>query len=138
MLGALDHVGYLARDFERSLAEVSQRLGMPLVRRFERPRFSLLGAYLGDGEGSVEVFTFTDRDVLHERLPEGDLVLDHVAYATPDIRTVAAHLREQGVRFSRPDYRGELTEPADLGGVLHLWTVPASCGGQAIQLLQRA
>ena len=137
MLGALDHVGYLARDFERSVAEVSERLQMPVVRRFERPQFSLVGAYLGEGDGSLEVFSFTDPELLRERLPEEELVLDHVAYATPDIHAVAAGLRARGVRFSGPDLRGDLTEPADLGGVLHLWTVPSSCGGQAFQLLQR-
>ncbi len=138
MLGALDHVGYLARDFERSVAEVSERLAMPVVRRFERPQFSLRGAYLGEGEGSFEVFTFTDRELLAQRLPEGDLALDHIAYATADIHGVAAGLRAQGVRFTGPDLRGELTEPVDLGGVLHLWTRPSSAGGLSIQLMQRA
>ena len=140
VLGLLDHVGYLARDFERSVAEVSQRLAMPVVRRFERVQFSLLGAYLGDGEGDIEVFTFTDPEAAaRERLPAGDLVLDHVAYSTPDIHAVAEGLRAQGVRFTGPDLRGGAHRGRPTSAAsCHLWTLPSTCGGQAIQLLQRA
>jgi catechol 2,3-dioxygenase-like lactoylglutathione lyase family enzyme len=49
MLGALDHVGYLAADLDAAIAEVTGTLGMQLVRRFEREQYGLHGAYLGSG-----------------------------------------------------------------------------------------
>jgi catechol 2,3-dioxygenase-like lactoylglutathione lyase family enzyme len=136
MLGVIDHVGYLARDLEGSIADFQQRLGVEVVRRFERPQFSLLGAYVGSGSGELELFAFSEPELQAERLAGRELVLDHVAYTVPDIAALQARLAAEGIRFSGPDLRGELTEPVDLGGALHLWTVPETCGGQALQLIQ--
>jgi catechol 2,3-dioxygenase-like lactoylglutathione lyase family enzyme len=137
MIGTLDHVGYLVGDLDAAVAEFVSVLGLAVVRRFERPEFSVRGVYLGPGEGSVELFTFTDEALLAERLGQARVLLDHVAYAVSDIDAVAARMSAAGVRFAGPDLRGELHEPVDLGGVRHLWTVPESSGGAAIQLLQR-
>ena len=137
MLGPVDHVGYLTRDLDAGIAAAQELFSLEVVRRFERPQFDLQGAYLGAGDGHVEVFTFSDPEVLEGRMGFEPLRLDHVAYLVDDIRTFATHLRSQGVRFSGPDLRGEIDEPVDLGGVLHLWTLPASCGGTCVQLMQR-
>jgi catechol 2,3-dioxygenase-like lactoylglutathione lyase family enzyme len=136
MLGTIDHVGYLARDLEQGIADFRRRLGVEVVRRFERPQFSLLGAYLGSGSGELELFVFSDPALQAERLAGRELVLDHIAFSVPDIAALQARLAAESVRFSGPDLRGELTEPVDLGGALHLWTVPETCGGQALQLIQ--
>lgn len=138
MLGPLDHVGYLAADLEASVADFNGLLGAPIVRRFERPEFSLVGVYLGARGGDIEVYSFTDRELARERLGDAALLLDHVAYEVADIEATAAIMRRGGVRFAGPDRREELHESLDLGGVRHLWTVPESCRGQSIQLLQRA
>jgi catechol 2,3-dioxygenase-like lactoylglutathione lyase family enzyme len=136
MLGTIDHVGYLARDLEGSVRNFQRRLGVEVVRRFERPQFSLLGVYLGSGSGELELFAFSDPELQATRLAGRELVLDHVAYRVPGVVALQARLAAEGVRFSGPDLRGELTEPVDLGGALHLWTVPETCGGQALQLIQ--
>jgi catechol 2,3-dioxygenase-like lactoylglutathione lyase family enzyme len=136
MLGPVDHVGYLARDLEASIDRFRTTFGLEIARRIDRPQFTLLGAYLGEGLGSVEVFTFTDAELLDARLGGEELLLDHAAYVVADIAVTAAHMRAAGVRFTGPDARKELTEPVDLGGVLHLWTDPATCAGQMLQILQ--
>ena len=136
MLGTLDHVGYLARDLTAAIADFSARLGLEVVRRFERPQYSLVGAYMGAGTGETELFTFTDAELLATRLQGADVRLDHVAYAVADIDATARTLQAAGVRFAGPDLRGELLEPVDLGGVRHLWTVPETSCGQCLQLLQ--
>jgi catechol 2,3-dioxygenase-like lactoylglutathione lyase family enzyme len=137
MLGRIDHVGYLAHDLERGISVFTETFAMDVVRRFERPQFSLQGAYLGSETGNVEVFTFSDSELLHDRLGERALALDHVAHEVEDIHAVQAALAHAGARFSGPDLRGEVGEPLDLGGVLHLWTVPTTCDGVALQLMQR-
>ena len=137
MLGPVDHVGYLTRDLERGIALAQDLFVLPVVRRFERPQFDLVGAYLGAGDGHVEVFTFGDEALLEGRIGDEPLRLDHVAYLVEDLVSYAAHLAARGVRFSGADLRGELHEPADLGGVLHLWTVPETTGGTCLQLMQR-
>jgi methylmalonyl-CoA/ethylmalonyl-CoA epimerase len=137
MLGALDHVGYVTADLEAAVEEFQALFELPVVRRFERPQFSLQGVYLGSGEGHVELFTFTTEDLLERRLGAERVRLDHVAYLVADIDATVAALRSAGVRFSGPDMRVELHEPVDLGGVRHIWTLPETSLGQAIQLMQR-
>jgi methylmalonyl-CoA/ethylmalonyl-CoA epimerase len=137
MLGALDHVGYLAADLEAAVAEFQTLFDLPVARRFERPQFDLQGVYLGSGEGHVELFTFTAEELLERRLGAARVRLDHVAYLVADIDATAAGLRSAGVRFCGPDMRAELHQPVDLGGVRHLWTLPETSLGQAIQLMQR-
>jgi catechol 2,3-dioxygenase-like lactoylglutathione lyase family enzyme len=136
MLGRVNHVGYLADDVERGIAVFTERFGVEVVRRFERPQYSLVAAYLGAGTGSIEVFSFTEPELQAARLSGSKLSLDHVGYEVSDIRALQAELARSGVRFSGPDLRGELSEPVELGGVLHLWTVPESCAGLSMQLMQ--
>jgi hypothetical protein len=54
-----------------------------------------------------------------------------------DIDAVAAAMGAAGVRFTTPDRRESLSEPVELGGIRHLWTVPDTSCGQSLQLLQR-
>jgi catechol 2,3-dioxygenase-like lactoylglutathione lyase family enzyme len=136
-LGAVDHVGYLARDLDAAVAQLSAIMGLAVARRFERPEFALAGAYLGDGAPSIEVFTFTEPELLTARLRGAALVLDHVAHLVADIDAVAASMRRAGVRFSGPDLRGELAAPVTLGGVRHHWSIPQTSAGQSIQLVER-
>ena len=137
MLGTLDHVGYLVEDLDAAIADFGRTLGLEVVRRFERPQFALVGAYLGTGEGEIELFTFSDAALLAARLNGASLRLDHIAYEVSDIDATARALGAAGVRFCGPDLRSELQGPVDLGGVRHLWTVPETSCGQSLQLLQR-
>lgn len=137
MLGRIDHVGYLAEDLETAVEAMSGKLSLPIVKRFERPQFELVGVYLGEGHPGIEIFSFTDPELTRLRLGGGDAIkLDHVAYRVDDIEHVCAELRVQGVRFCGPDNRDELPGPVDLGGVLHVWTVPETTCGQSLQLMQ--
>jgi hypothetical protein len=70
VLGPIDHVGYLAHDWERALEDLGQILGLSVTRRFERPEFSLIGGYLGSEPGSVEVFSFSDPELRDRRRGE--------------------------------------------------------------------
>jgi hypothetical protein len=137
MLGRLDHVGYLVADLEAATVEFQSMFDLPLARTIERPQFALRGVYLGEGEGNLELFTFTEEELLERRLGASAVVLDHVAYEVADIDVSAAIMCRGGARFAGPDLRSELHEPVDLGGVRHLWTMPETTFGQTIQLLQR-
>jgi catechol 2,3-dioxygenase-like lactoylglutathione lyase family enzyme len=137
MLGPINHVGYLALDLEAAIREFTETFGVRVVRRFDRPEFSLLGAFLGTMEASqIEVFTFTDSDLRDRRLAGSSLLLDHVAFEVGDIAAAASAMRQAGVRFSGPDLRDEVTEAIQLGHIRHLWTVPETSCGQSVQLLQ--
>jgi catechol 2,3-dioxygenase-like lactoylglutathione lyase family enzyme len=126
----LDHVGYLVRDLDAGLALARALTGADVDREVDRPQWSLFGYYVGQ----VEVFTFRDPALLDARLgPDADAKLDHVAYAVDDVRAVIARLPH--ARWSGPDLREESTEPFDLGGTLHAWTV---VDGLGLQLMQYA
>lgn len=137
MLGAVDHVGYLVRDLDAAVEEFGERFGLAVVRPVVLPQFSILGQYLGQGSGSVELFTITDEKLLAQRLGDQPILLDHAAYEVSDIDAVAAAMRRTGVRFTGPDRRQEVAEPIELGGIRHLWTYPETSCGQSLQLLQR-
>ena len=137
MLGPVDHVGYLTDDLDGALAELTGLLGMPVARPVDLPQYSLTGVFLGEGTGSVEIFTFTDPVMLEQRLPHAGIVFDHAAHEVSDIDAVAAALSRAGVRFSGPDRRERVTEPIVLGGIRHLWTIPETCAGQSLQIMQR-
>jgi hypothetical protein len=137
VLGPVDHAGYLFRDLSAGVALMQATFDLPVVRAFELPQFALEGTFLGEGTGSVEVFAFTDPALAASRLGDARSVLDHVAYRVRDITAAAETLGSSGVSFSGPDLRGEVTQPIDLGGVHHLWTVPKTTGGLCLQLIQR-
>jgi len=125
----IDHVGWLVRDLDAGVARVTQAVGAEVDRTVDRPQWSLFGYYVG----TLEVFTFTDPELLDERLGGADTnaKLDHVAYAVADID--AAMKRLPGARFSGPDLREEAREPFDLGNARHIWTVVDGLGLQLIE-----
>jgi catechol 2,3-dioxygenase-like lactoylglutathione lyase family enzyme len=123
----IDHVGYLVRDLDAAVARVTRQLGIGVTRTVDRPQWSLFGYYVGQ----VEVFTFTDPQLLDERLGAPDATLDHVAWKVDDIE--AAMARFANARWSGPDLREPMTEPFDLGAALHAWTVVDGLGLQLIE-----
>jgi methylmalonyl-CoA/ethylmalonyl-CoA epimerase len=136
MFGALDHVGLLVRDLDAAVADAQERFGLAFARSAPLEQFAIRAAFLGEGRGTLEVFTFDDPDILEPRLAGADRRLDHVAFRVEDIDSVAATLRATGVRFSGPDRREEISEPIMTGPARALWTIPESSAGLAIQLIQ--
>ena len=67
---------------------------------------------------------------------DADRRLDHIAFRVEGLDAIAATLRATGVRFTGPDRRVEITEPIDLGPARHLWTMPDSTAGVAMQLIE--
>jgi catechol 2,3-dioxygenase-like lactoylglutathione lyase family enzyme len=125
----IDHVGYLVRDLDAGLELARALTGLDPDREVDRPQWSLFGYYVG----AVEVFTFTEPELLEERLGGAAAKLDHVAWAVDDIRAAMARLPE--ARWSGPDLRGEAPEPFALTTALHIWTVVDGLGLQLMQYL---
>ena len=138
MYGTLDHVGLLVRDFDAAVAEAQEVLGLPFVRSAPLPQYSVEAAFLGDGPTTLEVFTFTDPEVLEPRLAGADRRLDHVAFRVDDLDALVATLRLAGVRFVTPDRRVELDAPLEIPGRRMLWTTPETAAGVALQLIELA
>ena len=136
MFGPLDHIGFLVRDFDAAVAETQASFGMPIARHSELPDFSIRATFLGEGTGTLEIFTFTDTEILDGRLGGEDRRIDHVAVRVPDLATLAQTLRAAGVRFCTPDRVRELTEPISTGPSRALWTRPETAAGVALQLIE--
>ena len=136
MFGPFDHVGYLVRDFDAALEQAQALFALPLARRADLPQFAIRAAFLGEGSGTLEIFTFADPELLDPRLDGAERRIDHVAFRVDDLDAVVALLRAGGARFSGPDRRGEVSEPIALGANRALWTLPETTGGLALQLIQ--
>ena len=136
MFGPLDHVGFLVRDLDEGVAAAQASFGLPIARTSEIPQYSILATFLGEGTGTLEIFTFTDAEILDGRLEGADRRLDHVAFRVPDLGSLSAQLRAAGVRFCGPDRREELQEPVSTGPSRSLWTQPDTSAGLALQLIE--
>jgi len=136
MFGTFDHVGYLVRDYEAAVEEAPRVFGLPFARVADLEQFAIRASFFGAGTGSLEIFTFTDPEVLEPRLDGRDRRLDHVAFRVEDIEAVAATLRAAGARFCGPDRREEAFEPIPTGAARALWSMPDSTMGLAFQLIQ--
>jgi hypothetical protein len=136
VLQEVDHVAYVARELGAGVAALRSAFELEVTREFELPQFSLRGAFLGEGAALVEVFELLVPELAEPRLGGVDLRLDHVAYDIESIDAAATELRALGVRFCGPDGI-EVHEPIELGGNLHLWTLPGPLG-LGLQLVERA
>lgn len=136
MFGAFEHIGYIVRDLDAAVAQSREVYGLPVARTLALPQFAITAAFLGEGTGALEIFTIADPEVLDARLGAEQRRIDHVAFRVEDLDGLAATLRAGGARFSGPDRRGEISEPLELGGARHLWTLPESTAGLALQLIE--
>ena len=134
--GDLAHVGYLAADLDGAVQQAQAVLALPVARTLELPQFSVRAVFLGAGSGSVEIFTFTDRELLAARLGGRELMLDHAALLVQDIRARMASMSAAGTRFAGPDGREAVSEPFELGGALHAWSLAGAGAPWALQLIQ--
>lgn len=138
MFGDLDHVGLIVRDLDASVARARASFDLPIARTAMLEQWGVEAVYLGEGTGSLELFTLADAALRDARLAGGEQRLDHVCYRVDDLEALARTLRAAGVRFTGPDRQGEIDEPIQLGTTLHYWTQPQSSGGLALQLSQPA
>jgi catechol 2,3-dioxygenase-like lactoylglutathione lyase family enzyme len=136
MFGPFDHVGFLVRDLDAALEQARALLALPVARTAELADYGITAAFLGEGSGTLEIFTFADPALLDARLDGEERRLDHVAYRVSDLDAVAAQLRAGGARFSGPDRREVISSPVELGGARYLWTLPETTGGLAVQLTE--
>jgi methylmalonyl-CoA/ethylmalonyl-CoA epimerase len=137
VFGRFDHAGLIVADLDAAVARTRESLGLPVARTSQIERYGLDAVFLGEGNGTLEIFTFADDEILAPRLEGAETRLDHMAFEVDDLVGLSATLAATGVRFSGPDRVGEVTEPIAFGPVLNLWILPETSGGVAIQLLER-
>ena len=136
MLGTFDHVGHLVRDLDAAVAHAERMFGLSVARTIELPQFGVAAVFLGEGTGTLELFTLADRVEREARLGGAEQRLDHVAFRVEDIDAAVATLAARGASFSGPDRAGELAGWIDTGPARHAWTLPDSTGGLPLQLIQ--
>ena len=137
MFGDFDHVGLFVLDLDGAVAQARAALGLEIARTAVLAGYGIDAVFLGPGNGTLEIFTCSDTELRDRRLDGRDRRLDHIAFRVDGLDAIGAALRAAGGRFTSPDRREEVTEPIELGGVRHLWTVPDSTGGVALQLTER-
>jgi catechol 2,3-dioxygenase-like lactoylglutathione lyase family enzyme len=136
LFGEFDHVGFLVRDLDAAVERAQQGFGLALARTLELPEYGIAAAFLGEGRGTLEIFTLEDAELREMRLGSDQQRIDHLAFRVQDLDAIAATLRAGGARFCGPDRREEVPGPLELGGSRHVWTVPESTAGFGLQLIQ--
>ena len=136
MFGAFDHTGFLVRDLDAAVARAQRACGLPLARTLELEQYGISAVFLGEGRGTLEIFTLADAQLRETRLGSDEQRIDHLGFRVTDIDAIAAALRAGGARFSGPDRRGEEPGPIELGGSRHIWTLPESTAGFGLQLIE--
>ena len=137
MFGELDHIGLFVRDLDAAVAEAREVFGLPVAREATLTQYGIEAVFLGEGSGTLELFTSVDAAALEERLDGRDRRLDHVALRVENLDALVAMLAAGGARFCGPDRRAQITEPLELGGLRHVWTIPDSTAGLALQLTEQ-
>lgn len=135
MFGEFDHVGWVVGDLDAATAWAQETLGLEFLRNATLPQYQIEANFLGTGGlGTLEIFTFSDPEILDARLDGQPRRLDHVAFRLQGLDALLVTLRAAGARFCTPDRREELAEPVEVGPNRQIWTVPESTGGLALQL----
>ncbi len=91
MFGPLDHIGFLVRDVDAAVTQAQASFGLPIARHSELEQYSIRATFLGEGTGTLEIFTFTDPEVLEARLDGADRRIDHVAVRVGDLDGARRH-----------------------------------------------
>ena len=60
MFGELDHIGYIVRDVDAAVAAAQEAFGLPIARTSALEQYSILATFLGEGTGTLEIFTLAD------------------------------------------------------------------------------
>jgi catechol 2,3-dioxygenase-like lactoylglutathione lyase family enzyme len=100
LFGQFDHTGFLVRDLDAAVERAQRAFGLPLARTLELPQYGISAAFLGEGRGTLEIFTLADPQLREPRLGSDEQRIDH------------------------------------LGGSRHIWTLPESTAGLALQLIE--
>ena len=130
----LDHVGILVEDLEAACAFARDVLGLGEPTEVRVDRFGLSAAFFDLGAARLEFVRF---DEPGDRLAPGQRArIDHVAVEVEDLEAQADRLAAHGVRFQGPVRPDEVTEPVEMRGRRHLWTVPDTAGGFMLQLTE--
>jgi catechol 2,3-dioxygenase-like lactoylglutathione lyase family enzyme len=138
VFGTFDHVGMIVHDLDFAVSHARESFGLEVARTGAIAQFDIDAVFLGEGFGTLELFTFTDPELTSSRLEGATQRLDHIAFAVEDLDSLAVALRATGVRFTGPNRRDELTEPFVIGSVRNLWTRPETSAGLALQLIERS
>ena len=133
MFGRIDHIGVAVEDLDGAVELYRERLGMVEQHRETVEEQGVDAVLLEIGEGHVELLAPLGPDTAVGRfLQKNGPGMHHVAYATDDIESALAQVRDAGLRLidEEPrrgirDSRVAFLHPKSTGGVLTELVQPA-------------
>jgi methylmalonyl-CoA/ethylmalonyl-CoA epimerase len=133
VFGRIDHIGVAVEDLEGAIALYEERFGMPAAHRETVEAFGVEAVLLDVGDGHVELLRPLGPDTGVGRfLGKNGPGMHHVAYATDDIDSALAQLRDAGLRLIDEEPRRGIRNsrvaflhPKSTGGVLTELVEPA-------------
>ena len=136
MFGEFDHVGFLVRDLDAAVARAQRSFSLPVARTLELPQYGISAAFLGAGRGTLEIFTLEDPELRDPRLAGAEQRIDHMAFRVAELDGAGRDAARRRRALQRARSRGEVPGPLELGGMRHIWTLPESTAGLALQLIE--
>jgi methylmalonyl-CoA/ethylmalonyl-CoA epimerase len=126
VFGRIDHIGVAVEDLDSGVQLYTEQLGMPVQHRETVEEQGVEAVLLGVGVSHVELLRPLGPETAVGRfLQRSGPGLHHVAYATEDIDSALAALRQAGLRLidERPrtgirNSRVAFVHPSSTGGVL--------------------
>ncbi len=100
LFGRIDHIGVAVEDLDDAVALYRDKLGMAEQHREVVEDFGVEAVLMEIGDGHVELLTPTRPDSgVAKFLERSGPGLHHVAYATDDIDSALAAVRDAGLRL---------------------------------------
>jgi LAO/AO transport system kinase len=126
----IDHLGIAVRSIDQALGFYEGQLGMKANHRETVPQEKVNVAMLPLGGPRIELLESSEPDsVIAKYIEKRGEGLHHVAIKVPDLRAVAAKLKQSGARL--------LNEPRQgAGGHEYVFVHPSSTGGILLELIQ--
>jgi methylmalonyl-CoA epimerase len=133
VFGRIDHIGVAVDDLDEAIALYEGSFGMPAAHRETVEDFGVEAVLLDVGDGHVELLRPLSPDSGVGRfLDRNGPGMHHVAYATDDIDSALAQVREAGLRLIDEEPRRGIRNsrvaflhPKSTGGVLTELVEPA-------------
>jgi methylmalonyl-CoA/ethylmalonyl-CoA epimerase len=126
VFGRIDHIGVAVEDLDGAIELYETSFGMPAAHRETVEEFGVEAVLLDVGDGHVELLRPLGPDTGVGRfLDKNGPGMHHVAYATDDIDSALAQVRDAGLRLIDEEPRRGIRNsrvaflhPKSTGGVL--------------------
>jgi len=128
MIKAIDHIGILTKDLQKSVEFYTDMLGFSISAKIEMEDAGFSAIFVEKNGGKIELMGYRNEIPkrsagIEIKLGEGSIPInDHITFSVDDLGATVSELKEKGVKFGleTPELKGgmKLASFKDPNGVL--------------------